>query len=123
MVIRLAESRLTMNDRLTREIRAWMARRDLTQTALAAAIGQPPHWLNKRLHGHVPLTVNEAASLARALGVPLSVLIDGQPLPHLDSNQEPAGSGTKNGNPWVTGRARYDSRIVAEKAQNLRSAA
>ena len=122
MVLNLV-SRLTTGEGVALEVRAWMARKALTQQQIAVIVGESQPWVSDRLRGRVALTVDDAARFADALRVPLVALIQGQQLPHLDSNQEPAGKNLKDGNPWVTVRARYDSSNPAKKDQNLRSAA
>lgn len=57
------------------EIRAVMARKRVTQTALAALIDMPPYTLARRLANEVPITVNELAAIAAALGVPVIDLL------------------------------------------------
>lgn len=56
-------------------VRAEMARRDVSQVALAEAIdmGQPS--LSKRLRGVTPFDINELSAVAEYLGVPLSNLL------------------------------------------------
>lgn len=62
-------------------IRAEMARRGVSQTAMASQMGIGQSALSKRLAGTVPLDVNELAAVARFLNVDLSVLIVGAALP------------------------------------------
>ena len=58
-------------------IRAEMARRGISQVALAAKIKRPQPWLSKRLRGVIPLNINELLLIAAALDVPLDALLDG----------------------------------------------
>jgi transcriptional regulator with XRE-family HTH domain len=60
---------------VTGEIRAVMARKRITQTALAAQLGLPAHLLARRLSNHVALTVDELAAIAAALEVPVTDLL------------------------------------------------
>jgi transcriptional regulator with XRE-family HTH domain len=57
------------------EIRAAMARKRVTQTALAALIGMPVYSLARRLSNQAPLTVDELAAIAAALDVPVADLL------------------------------------------------
>ena len=56
-------------------VRAEMARRQLSQTALAAHLGLSQAAVSRRLSGHTPFDVNELASVAAWLGVPASTLL------------------------------------------------
>lgn len=64
-------------------VRAEIARRRLSQTAIAAEMGQNQQWLSRRLIGYVPLSVPELMTLAQVIGCDLVSL-----LPRLDSNQQ-----------------------------------
>lgn len=66
-------------------VRAEMARRSISQTQLAQAIGINQSGLSKRLRGLVPFDVDEMAAVAGFLDVPLAELLP-QPEP------EPAAS-------------------------------
>lgn len=51
------------------EIRAWMARRRMSQRALAAEVGMSAGSLHPRIHGTQELGVNEVEKIAKALDV------------------------------------------------------
>ncbi|MDO5501509.1 MAG: helix-turn-helix transcriptional regulator [Propionibacteriaceae bacterium] len=55
--------------------RAEVARRGLTQAALAEVIGVSQSQLSKRLRGVIPFDVNEVAAIANALDVPITELV------------------------------------------------
>lgn len=57
------------------EIRAVMARKRLTQTALAALIDMPVYSLARRLKNETAITVDELAAIAAALDVPVGQLL------------------------------------------------
>jgi len=61
--------------RVAGEVRAAMARRGVSQTALAAALGMSQAAVSRRLRGAIPLDVKELAAIAEILGVPMSVLV------------------------------------------------
>ena len=86
------KTRSTTNDLVVREIRAWMARRGVSQTDLGAMLDRSQDWVSKRLKGGpaVGLKLDEAAEIADVLEVPLVTLIQGQKLP-ATVGQEPAG--------------------------------
>ena len=50
-------------------IRAEVARRRLSQSAIAAALGVSQQSVSKRLNGHVPLTVDELGIIAGLLDI------------------------------------------------------
>lgn len=54
-----------------REIRAEMARYQLTQHALAKRLGWTQPYLSRRLMGHVPLSLDDVEAIAAELDVPI----------------------------------------------------
>ena len=58
-------------------VRAEMARRGVSQTALAQTVGLSQTAISKRLRGATPFDVNELIAVAAALDVPLSALLSG----------------------------------------------
>jgi transcriptional regulator with XRE-family HTH domain len=56
------------------EVRAWMARRGVSQVELAKIVGIAQNSLSRRLTGHTPFLLSELNLIARAFGVRLSVL-------------------------------------------------
>jgi len=71
-MVRLDE---TAAARVAGRVRAILAQRRLTGRWLAGAVGMPPSTFNRRLNGGHPFDINELASVAQALGVPLTDLI------------------------------------------------
>jgi len=68
------------------EVRAMMGRRNVRQHELAVRLGRPDVWVSRRLKADVPMSLEDLESLARVLNCGIADL-----LPHLDSNQKPAG--------------------------------
>lgn len=68
----------TLNATAIAEIRAELARQRLSQRelGLSCGIGEVP--LNRRLTGHVPLTLPDLEAIAAALGVSPTALLTGQ---------------------------------------------
>lgn len=67
-------------------VRAAMARKRMSQCVLAAHLGVTQQVLSRRLSGDVPIDVNQLAAIARALGVPVAVLLDGiEPTPEVEA--------------------------------------
>lgn len=58
-------------------VRAEMARQDVSQMQLASRIGMSQTGLSKRLRGAIPFDVNELAAVAAELGVPIDQLTAG----------------------------------------------
>ena len=58
-------------------VRAEMARRGLSQTALAGHLGLSQTAVSARLRGLTPFDINELVLTAEVLGVPLGVLLEG----------------------------------------------
>lgn len=58
------------------EIRSTLARRQMTQVELAAECGLGEYPLNRRLRGHVPLSLPDVEAIAAALGVSPVALLD-----------------------------------------------
>jgi hypothetical protein len=62
---------------LSREIRVWLIRRDLTEVDLAAAIQMSQDEMTLRLRAQTDWTVNELLAVAEVLGVSPTVLLAG----------------------------------------------
>jgi transcriptional regulator with XRE-family HTH domain len=59
-----------LRDTVAAEVRAEMARRKLTQTALAALLGEQQWWVSKRLNRVIPFTIEDLDKIATALELP-----------------------------------------------------
>ena len=57
------------------EVRAWMARRDVKQEALAKALGMTQPSLSMRLRGRTRWTIQDLVIVSMTLDVPVSVLL------------------------------------------------
>jgi predicted XRE-type DNA-binding protein len=57
------------------EVRAWMARRDVKQEALAKALGMAQPSLSMRLRGRTRWTIQDLVIVSKTLDVPVSVLL------------------------------------------------
>ena len=89
----------TYGEQVGMEVRALCARRHVTGRQLAEVLGLSAVAVSRRLTGETAFNVDELAILAEAFGLPVSELLPPPPLPHRDSNTEPAGY-------QVTGRGR-----------------
>lgn len=58
-----------------RNVRAEMARADVSQSTLASMIGLSQPAISKRLRGEVPFDINEAHLIAKALSVDVARLL------------------------------------------------
>jgi DNA-binding Xre family transcriptional regulator len=78
-----AVDRHGLSELVAEEIRAILARRGTSQRALAAEIGQPEHWLQRRIahRRSVALTLEDVELIASGLGVEVGDLIRGAHLP------------------------------------------
>ncbi len=56
-------------------VRAEMARRRVTQTALADVLGMTQTALSRRISGAIPFDVNELHAIAEHLGLPPAALL------------------------------------------------
>ncbi len=56
------------------EIRAMMARQQVTQSELASVVGQSEAWVSYRLNGKVAIDLNDLERIAAALDVPVDQL-------------------------------------------------
>lgn len=61
------------------EIQAWMARRQMSQSELARQLGVSSPWVNKRLHGVVPISVDDVMAIAAVLDVSPLTFFDTPP--------------------------------------------
>lgn len=66
-----APPRLPLKDRVAGEIRAYMARRNISQSKLAPILGWSQQYLSRRLTGAVPFDVSDLDQLARVFEVPV----------------------------------------------------
>jgi transcriptional regulator with XRE-family HTH domain len=65
-----------LSQSIATNIKAEMARRDVTQASLAGKLGVSQQFISRRLSGKVPLSVDELGDIAAAIGVPLVDLVD-----------------------------------------------
>jgi transcriptional regulator with XRE-family HTH domain len=63
------------SDLAAREIRAEMARQEITQDTLAPQVGMPQATFSRRLAGRPPFTTTELERVAAALGVTFEQLL------------------------------------------------
>jgi len=61
----------TLADSVAAEVRAQLARRQLTGTALAAAIGKSEMYVSRRLRGQVAFDLADIEQAAQFLGIPV----------------------------------------------------
>ena len=59
-----------LRDTVAAEVRAEMARRRLSQTALADMLGEQQWWVSKRLTRSIPFTIEDLDRIAKALELP-----------------------------------------------------
>ena len=59
----------SFNDVLAGEIRAELARRDITQSDFAKKLGWSPAYLSRRMSGEVPFDADEIDQIAEWLGI------------------------------------------------------
>jgi transcriptional regulator with XRE-family HTH domain len=64
-----------LSHRIASNLKAEMARRDVTQASLARKLGRPQQFVSRRLSGQVVLTVDELGDFASAIGIPLADLV------------------------------------------------
>lgn len=65
----LSRSATSLSAYAAEEVRVLLVRRKMKQTELAARLGVTEMWLSRRLRGVQPLTLDELAQIAEALGV------------------------------------------------------
>ena len=76
-------------DQVAAQVRAHLGRLGLTKHDLAVRLGQNDVWIGRRISAgvrRVPLDLNDLASIAQVLDLPITDL-----LPRVDSNHQPAG--------------------------------
>jgi len=56
-------------------LRAHLARVELTERDAAARIGVDPHWLHRRLHGRGNISLDDVERIAEALNIPISDIL------------------------------------------------
>jgi transcriptional regulator with XRE-family HTH domain len=65
----------TLADSVAAEVRAHLARRQLTGTALAAAIGKSEMYVSRRLRGEVAFDLVDVEQAAKFLGITAADLL------------------------------------------------
>lgn len=65
----LSGSATSLSAYAAEEVRVLLVRRKMKQTELAARLGVTEMWLSRRLRGVQPLTLDDLAQIAEALGV------------------------------------------------------
>lgn len=102
-----------MGETIIREIKAWMARRDVNQTMLAEHLGLSQSQLSKRLRGSIVMKVDELESIADFLDVDPVVFLKPSVVPWPDGPEGGPGS-----------RADRDAalRSLADKKRSARGA-
>lgn len=63
--------------RLGRNVRAEMARRGLSQMALASRLGVTQAAVSRRLRGETPIDIDELVKIASHLNLTIDVLLEG----------------------------------------------
>lgn len=66
--------RPSLNEAITGEIRAELARRNLSQAIFAEQCGWTPSTLSRRMTGEIPWSTDELEIVAKALGLPFDQL-------------------------------------------------
>lgn len=69
----------TPAERVGENVRAEMARRQISQTAVALQLSMSQASVSSRLRGEIAFDVNELHCVASFLGVPVEVLLAGHP--------------------------------------------
>lgn len=65
----------TLQAYVAAEIRAQLARRQVTQSDLASAVGRSDAWVSYRLSGKQAIDLNDLEQIAAALDVPIYKLL------------------------------------------------
>ena len=65
----------SVSRQVSTEIRAWMARRALTQQDIALALGISRQAVSARLNGQTQWTLDDLAAVAEELGVSVTTLL------------------------------------------------
>lgn len=67
----------SLNRHVAAEIRAELARRDITQTDFAQQLGWSGPYFSRRMNGEVPFNTDEIELMAKALELDLGDLLNG----------------------------------------------
>lgn len=65
----------TYNDKVAAEVRAEMARQNISQVALGNLIGHNQPWVSLRTNGNVPLTLDAIHAICDGLGITVIELL------------------------------------------------
>ncbi|HEY1622139.1 MAG TPA: helix-turn-helix domain-containing protein [Streptosporangiaceae bacterium] len=64
------------NDEVAAELRAELARRRIPNRRIAGQLGWSETYLSRRLTGSVPFSIDDLASVASAIGIPVAAFFD-----------------------------------------------
>jgi transcriptional regulator with XRE-family HTH domain len=73
--MRMATHSGALRNRVAAEIRAEMARQNLSQMQVAARLGQGQPWVSRRIKGNASLDLDDLEAFAAALNVPTHSLL------------------------------------------------
>ena len=73
--LQTSERRVTENERVGREVAAWMTRYNLRQADIAEILGFAQRNVSKRIRGEMPFRIDELLAIARYMGISLSQLL------------------------------------------------
>lgn len=71
----MEQATLSLDELVSREIRAEMGRQRIIQSTLAEAMGVTDNWVSRRLRDETPITVKDLEKFAAALGVSVMDLL------------------------------------------------
>lgn len=128
MIEAVGAANIPLKIRVAAEVRAWRARRSMTQVQLARALGISQAQVSSRLRGETPITLDEIDRLAEIFETDPETLLTSAlanskgpqrprtkvpSLPRVDSNHQPAGYDP----PQVTSKLGTDE-LAAHRVRN-----
>lgn len=86
-------------EQVAAEVRSQLARRRVSGRALAAALGESPTWVSRRLNGQVPFDTDDLERVAEALDITPMELLGGNPFRRAGARQVFPGRTPPDGTP------------------------
>jgi transcriptional regulator with XRE-family HTH domain len=102
---------ITLQEKVSNEVRAWLARRRLSASKAAAALGWTDMYMSRRLNNKIPFDLNDLEALARLLEVPVPMFFENvdKDLPAFTGSQLVGSAGQRSPGRDITNASWFDS--------------
>ncbi len=101
---------ITLQEKVSNEVRAWLARRRLSASKAAAALGWTDMYMSRRLNNKIPFDLNDLEALARLLEVPVPMFFENidKDIPAFTGSQLVKSTGQRSTGRNITNASWFD---------------